>query len=181
MDGTLYATGRPEIDGLLNSDPNARLIGILLEQQITMETAFADPAKMPDRLGHLDPLMIAEPDQEEFTTIFAERPAIHRFTSSMGARLQDLCDVLAERFDDDAAEIWSDVSIGDEPLVPISSLPGFGEESSKIFIVLLAKTQGARPNDWQEAADEFRDGSPRSVADVFDPESLNVALRYSAT
>ena len=46
MTGTLYITGDPEADRLLNTDPLALLIGMLLDQQVPMEWAFRGPAAL---------------------------------------------------------------------------------------------------------------------------------------
>ena len=178
MSGTLYITGEPEVDGLLNSDPNALLIGMLLDQQITMETAFAGPAKLLDRLGHLEPARIATMDRDEFISVCAAKPAVHRFPSSMGARLHDLCTVITERFGGDAAAIWTDVDSAEVLVERLRALPGFGEEKTQIFIALLAKTQGIAPTGWEAAAGEFSDDSPRSIADVTDPESLDAVRAW---
>ena len=62
MPGTLYITGNPTADGLLNSDGAALLIGMLLDQQVPMEWAFAGPNTLRQRLGHLDPALIASMD-----------------------------------------------------------------------------------------------------------------------
>ena len=42
----LYITGDPAADSLLNSDGTALLIGMLLDQQVPMEWAFAGPATL---------------------------------------------------------------------------------------------------------------------------------------
>ena len=39
----LYLTGDPAADALLSTDPLALLLGMLLDQQVTMESAFAGP------------------------------------------------------------------------------------------------------------------------------------------
>lgn len=178
MSGTLYITGEPEVDDLLNSNPNALLFGMLLDQQITMETAFAGPAKLLDRLGHLDPARIAAMDRDEFIAVCAAKPAVHRFPSSMGARLHELCTVITERFGGDSAAIWAGVDSGDVLFERLRALPGFGEEKTQIFIALLAKTQRIAPAGWEAAAGEFADDTPRSIADVTDPESLDAVRAW---
>ena len=40
----LFLTGDAQADALLAADPNALLIGMVLDQQVTMEKAFAGPA-----------------------------------------------------------------------------------------------------------------------------------------
>jgi hypothetical protein len=46
MDGMeLHITGDPDADKLLSEDAFALLTGMLLDQQVTMESAFAGPEK----------------------------------------------------------------------------------------------------------------------------------------
>lgn len=170
--GTLYVTGDPDADELLNTDANALLIGMLLDQQVTMELAFAGPAKLQARLGHLDPERIAAMDVDEFVAVCAAKPAVHRFPSSMGRRIHELCGVLAERYEGDAEQLWNDAGTGAELLERIRALPGFGAEKSQIMVALLAKTRSVTPTGWQDAAGAFGDDTPRSVADVDGPEAL---------
>ena len=173
MAGTLYITGDADADGLLNSDPNALLIGMLLDQQVPMEWAFRGPATLHERLGHLDPAKIAGMDVDDFVAVCADKPAIHRFPASMGKRIHALCTALVDDYDGDASNIWRDADTGRDVVQRLRALPGFGEEKSKIFVALLAKSQGVQPEGWQEAAGKFGDDVPRSVADVHDEASLD--------
>lgn len=169
-------TGEPAVDDLLNTDGTALLIGMLLDQQIPMERAFAAPATLRTRLGHLDARRIAAMPVDAFVSLCAQKPAIHRFPSSMGTRVHELCAVLSERFDGDGARVWADVTSGDELYRRLRTLPGFGDEKARIFVALLAKRMGIRPDGWQTAAGHFGDGTPRSVADIDSPDAL-VAVR----
>ncbi len=172
MQGTLYITGDEDADRLLNTDATALLLGMLLDQQVPMEWAFKGPATLRSRLGHLDPIRIAAMDEASFVHICSEKPAIHRFPGSMGKRIHQVCGVLTDQYGGDAENIWADVESGDELLRRLQTLPGYGEEKSKIFVAILAKTQGVAPDGWREAAGKFGDGTPRSVADIVDEESL---------
>ena len=172
MPGTLFITGDETADGLLNSDGNALLLGMLLDQQVPMEWAFAGPAKLLDRLGHLDPEKIAAMDVDEFVAVCVEKPAIHRFPGSMGKRIHAVCEMLVAEYQGDAANIWADVDNGADLYDRLRALPGYGDEKTKIFIAILAKTQGVAPEGWQEAAGKFGDDTPRSVADIHDEISL---------
>ena len=172
MPGTLFITGDETTDGLLNSDANALLLGMLLDQQVPMEWAFAGPAKLRDRLGHLDPEKIAAMDIDDFVAVCVEKPAIHRFPGSMGQRIHSVCEMLVADYEGDAANIWADVDTGADLYDRLRALPGYGDEKTKIFIAILAKTQGVAPEGWQEAAGKFGDDVPRSVADVHDDISL---------
>ena len=172
MPGTLYITGDTTADGLLNADGTALLLGMLLDQQVPMEWAFAGPAKLYERLGHLDASRIAATDVDDFVAVCTAKPAIHRFPAAMGRRIHEVCTVLADEYGGRAENLWRDVPDGATLYSRLHSLPGFGDEKSKIFIAVLAKTQGVRPEGWQDAAGKFGDEVPRSVADIDGPESL---------
>jgi uncharacterized HhH-GPD family protein len=178
MVGTLYITGDAAADSLLNTDPNALLLGMLLDQQVPMEWAFAGPATLQQRLGHLDPAAIAAMDEEAFVAICCEKPAIHRFPASMGKRIQQVCAFLVEHHDGDAANIWIHADTGRDIFRRLKALPGYGDEKSKIFVAILAKTQGVAPDGWREAAGKFGDDVPRSVADIHDEASLAVVREW---
>ena len=178
MVGTLYITGDEAADALLNTNPNALLLGMLLDQQVPMEWAFTGPATLQQRLGHLDPATIAAMDEESFVAICCEKPAIHRFPASMGKRIQQVCAFLVEHHDGDAANIWADADTGRDIFRRLKALPGYGDEKSKIFVAILAKTQGVTPQGWREAAGKFGDDVPRSVADIHDEASLAVVREW---
>lgn len=172
MKGTLYITGDPEADELLNTNALALVVGMLLDQQVPMEWAFAGPATLRDRLDHLDPNRIAAMDVDEFVAVCCAKPAIHRFPAVMGRRIHDLCTVLSDRYEGETTRLWDDVPSGAELYRRLRELPGYGDEKAKIFVAILAKRWGVRPDGWQQAAGVFGDDTPRSVADVYDQASL---------
>lgn len=174
MTGTLHITGDSNADELLSSDPLALLIGMLLDQQIPMETAFAGPLKIRDRLGSLDAAGLAQEDPEAFVAVFKTSPAVHRFPGSMAERVQGLCAAVVERWDGDAEAIWTRGDPdGPEILTRLLALPGFGAQKAKIFLALLGKRYGLEADGWREASEPYgEEGSLRSVADIVDPESL---------
>src|SRR5436305_13825646 len=77
-------TQDPAANELLETDPLALLIGMVLDQQVKMEKAFAGPYELKQRLGHLDVKKIASMDPEKLDKVFRERPALHRFPGDMG-------------------------------------------------------------------------------------------------
>jgi uncharacterized HhH-GPD family protein len=170
--GSLYITGDPAADGLLNTDGTALLIGMLLDQQVPMEWAFAGPATLRDRLGHLDATRIAAMDVDAFVSVCAAKPAIHRFPASMGRRIHEVCTVLVDRYAGRAERIWSDAADGDDLYQRLRALPGYGDEKARIFVAILGKRMNVRPAGWREAAGKFGDDVPRSVADIDGVETL---------
>ena len=170
---TLHLSQDADADALLSRDPLALLIGMLLDQQIPMEKAFRGPAVLQERLGSLDAAGIAELPADAFAAVMSKPPAVHRFPGSMAKRVQDLCRYLVEHHDGRAEGVWQGVEDGAELLRRLQALPGFGEQKAKIFLALLGKQLGVRPDGWREAAGSYGDdGSLRSVADVRSPETL---------
>jgi uncharacterized HhH-GPD family protein len=172
---TLHLTGDPDADRLLSESPLALLIGMLLDQQVPMETAFAGPEKLRVRMGGaLDAATIADADPESIAELFKESPAIHRFPGSMAARVQTLCRTIVDDWHGDAAAIWREGEPdGAEVLKRLRSLPGFGEQKARIFLALLGKQYGLEATGWREAAGDYAEpGSLRSVADIVDEDSL---------
>jgi len=173
MKGDLYITGDPEADGLLNSDPLALLIGMLLDQQVPMEWAFGAPPKLRERLGGaIDAGRIAAMPLDELEGVFKGPPALHRFPGSMAKRTQQLCQHLVEHHDGRADALWGDEPDAKELLKRLKAMPGYGVEKSKIFMALLAKRFGIRPAGWEEVAAPFSDEQRRSIADVDSPATL---------
>jgi len=171
---TLYLTGNSDADELLARDPNALLLGMVLDQQVTMEKAFSGPAVIAERMGgRLDVRAIADADPDAFAAMCAQRPAVHRFPGAMAKRVQGTCRVLADTYDGEAANLWAGIVTGAELRDRIAALPGFGAQKAAIFTALLGKQYGVRPPGWREAAGAYgEDGSHRSVADVVDQDSL---------
>ena len=170
----------PAADELLESNPFALLVGMMLDQQIPMEVAFAGPQKLAERLGRVDAQEIADYDPDAFIAVCSERPAVHRFPGSMGKRLQTLAQTLVDEYGGDAVAIWT---AGDpdgvEVLRRLKALPGFGDQKARIFLALLGKQYGVTPKGWRAAAGDYgKAGTHMSVADVVDAGSLEKVRSY---
>jgi len=159
---------------VLSRDPLALLIGMVLDQQVTLEKAFSSPAELARRLGgSLNAASIAAMEPDELAAVFKERPALHRYPGAMAGRVQEVCRTVAEDYRGKADAIWKGVRSGEELVARIRSLPGFGEQKSKIFAALLGKQLGVRPEGWQEASAPYGGaGTYLSVADITDTASL---------
>ncbi|TDO68316.1 putative HhH-GPD family protein [Kribbella sp. VKM Ac-2571] len=172
----LHLTGNPDADKLLNDDPFALLVGMLLDQQYPMEHAFSGPLKIANRMDGFDLHKIAATDLETFVELCVTPPAIHRYGGSMARRVHALAQEIIEKYDGETANIWLSgrpKPDGAEVLRRLKALPGFGEQKAKIFLALLGKQRGVAPKGWREAAGGYGDrGSRRSIADVTDAASL---------
>ncbi|GFG94806.1 HhH-GPD-type base excision DNA repair protein [Mycobacterium timonense] len=176
----LWLAQDPEADALLDENPLALLIGMVLDQQVPFETAFSGPKKIADRMGSFGAHEIAEYDPDKFAALCSERPAIHRFPGSMAKRIQTLAQIIVDRYDGDAAGLWT---VGDpdgaELLRRIKGLPGFGDVKAQIFLALLGKQYGVTPKGWRAAAGQFgKSGTHISVADIVDAQSMGAVRAY---
>ena len=142
MPDALHFTGNPEADALIAKDPLALLIGFVLDQQVTVPTAFAGPLKLQQRLGALDAKRIAELEPEQLEAAFREKPAVHRFPGNMARRVQELCAVVAGEYGGDASRVWREAADTDDLRRRLEALPGFGEMKVKALASVLARRYG---------------------------------------
>jgi uncharacterized HhH-GPD family protein len=158
----LHFTDDPQACKLLADDPFALLVGFAIDQQVTVQKAFAGPAVLKERAGTLDPKKLASMDLAE---VFATTPAIHRFPGAMAQRVRDLAAVVAEEYGGDASRIWTEAADSADLKKRISALPGFGEMKLKSLSAVLAKQFGV------EAAEPLAPDHP-TLGDVTSQEEL---------
>ncbi|MGH9307423.1 MAG: HhH-GPD-type base excision DNA repair protein [Acidimicrobiales bacterium] len=170
----LHLSQHAEADKLLSESPLALLIGLVLDQQIPLEKAFRSPLDLKERLGgRLDVGEIAAMDPDVLAKVFSIVPALHRFPASMAARTQELCRVIENDYQGDAAQVWSKASSGRELLANLKGLPGFGDQKARIFVAFLGKQLGVGPRGWKAVSEPFgQTGTYRSIADIDGPEAL---------
>jgi uncharacterized HhH-GPD family protein len=162
MPDRLYFTNSDEANALIASDPMALLVGFALDQQVTVQKAFEGPLAIQQRLGTLDADALATADLEP---LFRERPAVHRFPGSMAKRVQELAAHVRDKYDGDAARVWTDAHDPAQLRANLEGLPGFGEMKVKALGSVLAKRFGV------EAAQELVPWHP-TLGDVDSAEAL---------
>ena len=160
-------TDDPEANRLLETDPLALLIGLVLDQQVKMEKAFGGPLELKKRLGHLDVRKIASMDPDKLVAVFRERPALHRFPGSMANRTQALCQVIVAEYGGNAGSVWKEARDGEDLAARIKKLPGFGDLKVKILVSILAKKFDVKPAGWEKHAANWH-----TVADVDSEETM---------
>jgi len=160
-------TGNPEADELIATDPLALLIGFALDQQVTVQKAFAGPLELRNRIGSLDAAAIVTMDFGAFETAFRTPPALHRFPGSMAGRVRDLCAVIADEYDNEASRVWTGAADARDLHRRLIGLPGIGEMKAGTILALLGNRYGIKPAGW----DEVRPTHP-TLGDVDSPEAL---------
>jgi uncharacterized HhH-GPD family protein len=104
----LYFTDSAEANELIAKDPMALLVGFALDQQVSVQKAFAGPLAIRERLGAIDPATLAEADLDP---VFREKPAVHRYPGAMAKRVHDLAQHVRDEYDGDAARVWGDATL----------------------------------------------------------------------
>ncbi len=168
----LPLTGDDAADRYLVEEPLALLIGFALDQQVTVQKAFSGPYELRRRLGHLDAAKIAAMDPAELDGVFRDRPALHRFPGAMAGVVQELCRVIAARYNDDAATIWRNAGDGRDLKERLAGLPGFGSMKVDGTLAILARRLGVDV----PGLDAVLPAHP-TLGDVDSPEAL---ARYQA-
>lgn len=148
----LYFTGDDEADRLLAEEPLALLVGFVLDQQVTVQKAFAGPLEIRRRLGTFDAAAIAGADPGELEALFRTRPAIHRFPGNMARRVQELCAAIVEDYGGRAERVWLEAESGKDLEKRLLDLPGIGPMKARSLIAILVKRYGVRPPGWEDVA-----------------------------
>jgi uncharacterized HhH-GPD family protein len=162
MPDRLHFTASDDANALIAADPMALLVGFALDQQVTVQKAFAGPLALRERLGGLDADTLASADLE---AVFRQKPAIHRFPGVMAGRVHDLAVHVRDEYGGDAAHVWTDAADAAALRARLEALPGFGEMKVKALGAVLAKRFGV------ESARELVPWHP-TLGDVDSPQAL---------
>ena len=181
MPDRLYLTDSDEANALIASDPMALLVGLALDQQVTVQQAFLGPLRLRERIGAIDAETLATAELEP---AFREKPAIHRYPAKMAQRIHDLAAHVREHYGADAARVWTDAPDTEALRANIEALPAFGEMKVKALGAMLAKRFGVK------AAEGLVPPHP-TLGDIDSPQALldyqaakrehKLSLRSSAT
>jgi uncharacterized HhH-GPD family protein len=167
MPDRLYLTESDEANALIASDPMALLVGLALDQQVTVQQAFLGPLRLRERIGAIDADTLATAELEP---AFREKPAVHRYPAKMAGRVRELAVHVRDNYGGDGARVWTDAGDADALRANIAALPGFGEMKVKALGAILAKRFGV------EAAEGLVPPHP-TLGDVDSPQAL---LDYQA-
>jgi uncharacterized HhH-GPD family protein len=148
----LYFTGDDEADRFLAEEPLALLVGFVLDQQVTVQKAFAGPLEIKRRLGSFDAATIAATDPGELEELFRQKPAVHRFPGNMARRVQELCAAVSEDYGGHAERVWLDAESGEDLERRLLDLPGIGPMKARSLLAILGMRFGVRPPGWEDVA-----------------------------
>ncbi len=152
---------------LLAEDPNAFLIGFILDQQVTVQKAFRGPADLKARVGTLEPAELAALPLDQLEAAFVEKPALHRFPSAMAKRVREAMQIVHEEYGGNAARIWWEAEDLDDLGRRLTAIPGLGTGKLTSFSSILVQQCGVTIAGWTQSTSEYG-----TLGDVDSPEAL---------
>jgi uncharacterized HhH-GPD family protein len=170
----LQLAQEPEADQLLSENPFALVMGMVLDQQVPMERAFAAPLELQRRLGKkLSAKTVATTDPAVLLEAFTRTHALHRFPAAMAERVQRAAQLIVEEWGGKPEQIWTTATSGKELSTRLQTIPGFGAQKARIFAALLGKQLDCTPTGWREACAPYGAArSTTSIADITDAASF---------
>lgn len=135
--GAILAPSR-EADEFLKSDPFAFLVGVIFDQGIRAERAWAAPLELYKRLGHLDPRRMAF-DAAAVAHAIGQRPALHRLVGKVPLWVVSAADRVMRHYGGDASRIWSDQPTARELGRRLLEFEGIGEKKAAMAVMILER------------------------------------------
>ncbi|HEX6256453.1 MAG TPA: HhH-GPD-type base excision DNA repair protein [Euzebyales bacterium] len=180
MTTSLAFTGDATVNRYLSTNHVALLVGLVLDQHVPTERAYIAPRELARRLfTDLDAATVASLPVSEIESCFRQPPALHRYPGVMARRVHRLCRHVRDRYDGDAAALWTGVGDASVLYDRIRALPGFDERLTRVLVALLGKRLGVRPTGWERVAGDYALPGRRSVADVVDRDTLQQVRTYT--
>lgn len=135
--GISYTPER-EANQFLINDPFAFLVGVIFDQGIPAERAWAAPYELSKRLGHLDPRRLAaHPDG--IRDAIQARPKLHRFINNLPEWVVLAAEKVVREYGGDAANIWNDGPSARVLQRRLLEFKGIGQKKAAMAVELLEK------------------------------------------
>lgn len=137
-----YFTPNQEADKLIWNNPLAYLFAVILDQSIKAEKVWEIPFLLKRRLGHLDVHKIANIDEHKIVDIFDKKPKLHRFPKTMALRIKRACQLLLERYEGKAENIWADNINPFDLQNRFEEFDGIGQKKASMAVNILVRDFG---------------------------------------
>ena len=136
-----------EADRLIWNNSLAYFFGIILDQSMKAEKVWEIPYLLKQRLGHLDVKRIANMPDGEIIAVFNQKPKLHRFPKTMALRIKKACQLLLEKYDGKAENIWNDNPKSDDLQRRFEEFDGVGQKKASMATNILVRDFGIEVKD----------------------------------
>lgn len=128
----------PAANKLLMGNGFAFLVGLIFDQNIESERAWAAPYNLKKRLGHLDPTRIAAHPQAVSRAI-KERPSLHRFVNQVSRYVVSAAQRVVQQYDGRAESIWEGSPTAEELRGRFAEFLGIAQKKAAIAVEILER------------------------------------------
>lgn len=137
-DETQFLSRRlPLEDIITQKGANCFLLGLCFNQTIKAEQAWQAPKRLMDRLGTTDVTVIAKMNYNDVEKVIAQSPALHPFSGNMAKYVINSCNLLTEKYEGDARNIWCKGEDCQELIKRLTEFSGVGKHKAVVAIFLL--------------------------------------------
>jgi uncharacterized HhH-GPD family protein len=128
----------PAANKLLMENGFAFLLGLIFDQNIDSERAWAAPYKLRKRLGHLDPTRIAANPQAVIKAV-KERPSLHRFVNQISRYVVSAAGRVLQQYDGRAEAIWEGSPTAEDLRERFDGFLGIAQKKAAIAVEILER------------------------------------------
>jgi uncharacterized HhH-GPD family protein len=146
-------TGHKAANQLVSNNSTAFLFGVIFDQGIPFEKAWAAPYQLKQRLGHLNVAKIARAPVARLRLAIRgtkTQEALHRFTKKLPIWLKQTSRMLVADYDGDASNIWNKCLSAGEVIERLDDFPGIGPKKANMAARLLHEGEWCRLRRWNE-------------------------------
>ena len=123
---------------LLIQNPFAFLLGVIFDQGIAAERAWAAPYYLRERLGHLSPERISHQPAEVAAAV-ATPPTLHRYVEKVPGWVVAAASIVTEKYGGDASRIWGGTPTASEVFRRLDAFPGIGQKKAAMAVEILER------------------------------------------
>jgi uncharacterized HhH-GPD family protein len=131
-------TDDPAANEFVLTDPFAFLVGVIFDQQINFERAWAAPFELNRRLGHLDPArLVLDPDAVRKAV--KDPPALHRYVENVPRWVVAAAKRVLDDYQGEARRIWGDEPTAEELQARLRAFDGIGQKKAAMAVEILER------------------------------------------
>lgn len=130
-----------EANALIATNPVAFLLAVIADQGIPAERAWYLPYQLQRRLGHLDPVRLAN-EPEAVRKAVIGPPALHRFIDKYPQWVVAAAKRVVDRYDGDAGRIWNGNLTARQVYERLDEFKGIGQKKAAMAVEILERDLG---------------------------------------
>lgn len=144
-------TGIEEYDALLNDldrYPHAFVIACVMDRQIKAELAWAIPYKLRERIGDFEFTTLYCLSKKQVAKHLNSPSPLHRYPDIMSDCLYSAIQIIGDKYDGDASQIWSDEPSSADVIYRLLQIHGVGPKIATMATNILARNFKIKLKDY---------------------------------